>query len=228
MTDAATCIGIPANMPDADAAAVPETFLTAYDAIWLKGRMPDAGWCLVRAATSGVGIAACQLARALGVHAIATSRSAGRAAALAPFEPAGTIIEGEEDLAARVRELTDKRGVDVVLDLVGGSGSGAAVDALRTGGTLMLVGIMGGARSEFNLARILTGQLTVLGTTMRNRPLDQRRHLAAIFTDRVLPLLQNGALRPVVDRVMPVTQVADAHRLIESNQHLGKIVLAWD
>jgi putative PIG3 family NAD(P)H quinone oxidoreductase len=218
-------IAVPAGLSLREAAAIPEAVLTAYDAVCLQGGLPAGGACLIRAITSGVGIAACQLLKALGYCAIGTSRSAERAARLMHLKPDGIGVEGRDDIAGLVNELTHNRGVDVILDLVGGPQINAYLGMLAPRGTLMLVGIMGGGSASLELGTLLRKRLRIQGTVMRTRDSAERSALAARFKTDLEPLLVEGHLRPLIDSEFPLAEAPAAHRRIEANQHFGKVIL---
>jgi NADPH:quinone reductase-like Zn-dependent oxidoreductase len=207
------------------AAALPEAFLTAYDAIFLQGGLQPGQWCLIRAVSSGVGIAACQLVRALGAYCIGTSRSGHKLAALAKHGLHVGVVDGQEPLPEAVRRATEGRGAAVVLDLLGGGHLEENLESLAPGGTLLLVGLLAGARDTLDLGRLMQLRGRIAGTVMRSRPLEEKIALARIFEQRLLPLFERAALVPVLDSVLGLEDVAEAHRRMERNEHLGKIVL---
>ncbi|MFO0747935.1 MAG: NAD(P)H-quinone oxidoreductase [Myxococcota bacterium] len=210
---------IPAGLDFAQAAAIPEVFMTAYDAIVLQGGLASGQWLAVNAVGSGVGTAAVQLAAALGARSIGSARDASkveRAKALG-------LDRGGTDLAATAR--AEQIEASVLLDLVGGPGLAAALGVLRSQGTAVLVGLVGGAKCELVLPLILQRRLRIIGTVMRARPLEEKIAIARLFEDRVVPLFESGRLRPVVERVFPLAEIVAAHALVESNQTFGKVVL---
>jgi NADPH:quinone reductase len=226
---------IPAGLDFAAAAAVPEAFTTAHDALFTRAALGAGERVLVHAAGSGVGTAAIQLAAAAGATVHGTSRSAWKlerarelglqtGIVLPAADPAADLAA---DLAAEVRARTGA-GVDVVLDLVGGAYLAGSLRALEPLGRLVLVGLVAGARADVDLGLLLRQRLTVVGTVLRSRPLAQKIAAAALVRRDVLPLLESGRVRPLVDRVLPATDAADAHRLMERNANYGKIVLSWE
>lgn len=227
---ARTLARIPANLDFAQAAAVPEAFVTAYDAMVLQGGLAAGDVALVHAVGSGVGTAAVQIARAIGARAIGTARTEaklGRAADLGMIE--GVVPakrpDGSPDFAARVRELTQGRGVDVVLELVGGSYVPESLAATAERGRLVLVGLLAGTRAEIDLALVLRRRLRVFGTVLRARPLEEKILAAQALQHRLAPLFASGALKPVVDRVLPFEKAAEAHAYVAANEGFGKVVL---
>jgi NADPH:quinone reductase len=221
---------IPAGLDFAAAAAVPEAFTTAHDALFTRAALGSGERVLVHAVGSGVGTAAIQLAIAAGATVHGTARSAWkleRARELGLDVGIVTPTDPGRDFAAELRARTGA-GVDVVLDLVGGPALAASLRTLNPLGRLVLVGLVAGARAEVDLAHLLRQRLTVVGTVLRSRPLDEKIAAARRVRRHVLPLLADGRVRPIVDRVLPARAAAEAHRLMERNENYGKIVLTWD
>jgi len=213
-----------------EAAAIPEAFLTAYDAMVLQGGLQPGETVLVNAAGSGVGTAAVQIARAIGARSVGTARSKdklARAESLGLY--AGVVAETKDDgsprFAERVREATGGHGVDVVLELVGGAYVPESLFALADRGRLVLVGLMAGARAEVDLGIVLRRRLRVFGTVLRSRPLEEKIVAAQVLARNLSPLVAEKKLVPVVDRVLPLAQAAEAQDLMASNASFGKIVL---
>ena len=227
-----TLARMPEGLDFTDAAAVPEAFLTAYDAMVLQGGLSAGETVLVHAVGSGVGTAAVQIARAIGARAIGTARTidkVSRAAALGLAPGDGIVPErgdaGAPRFADRVRALTGGRGADVVLELVGGAYLPESLAAMAERGRLVLVGLLAGARAELDLGLILRRRLRVFGTVLRARPLEEKIASAQVLARHLVPLVASGALRPVVDRVIPFEQAAEAHAYVASNEGFGKVVL---
>jgi putative PIG3 family NAD(P)H quinone oxidoreductase len=217
-------VPVPPRLSFTVAAAVPEAFVTAHDAL----RRADVGggtWVLVHAIGSGVGIATLQIAGAWGAHVIGTSRTADK---LARARALGLDIgchTGTQDFVAVTREATDGAGADAAIDLVGGTQVTRTLQALREGGRLVLVGLTAGATAELDLGLLLRRRLRLEGTVLRARSRIEKAAAVAAFADGVLPLLASGAIRPVVDRVFPFDAIADAHRVMEANATFGKLVV---
>jgi putative PIG3 family NAD(P)H quinone oxidoreductase len=224
---ARTLAPIPERLDFVQAAAIPEAFLTAYDAMVLQGGLAAGESVLVHAVGSGVGTAAVQIARAVGATAIGTARAEeklGRAATLGL--DAGVVVEGGAPrFADRVRQANYGRGVDVVLELVGGAYVPESLAALDDLGRLVLVGLLAGARAEIDLAEVLRRRLRVYGTVMRARPLEEKIAMAQVLARNLSPLVASGRLAPIVDRVLPLERAAEAHDVLASNVTFGKIVL---
>jgi NADPH2:quinone reductase len=219
-------LAIPKGLEFAGAAAVPEAFCTAYDAL-LQADFEPGMSVLVHAAGSGVGTAALQLARVLGASKVYGTASAGKLEAIATRELPLDVPIDYRSQAFRdvVRRETGGKGVDIILDLVGASYWTDNLASLSVGGRLVLIGLIGGITAQTNLGVMLRRRLRVIGTVMRSRSIEERRSVAERVRTDLLPLFASGALHPVVDRVFPLDEVADAHRYMEENHNAGKIVL---
>jgi putative PIG3 family NAD(P)H quinone oxidoreductase len=222
---ARTLARIPERMTFTDAAAVPEAFLTAWDAMVDQARLAAGETVLVHAAGSGVGTAALQIAKALAARSIGTVRTESKVAQLRSLGHGETIVVDGGSFADAVLARTQDRGVDVVVELVGGAYVAQDMRCLAPRGRIVVVGLMAGTRSDVDLATLMYKRAEIRGTVLRSRPLEEKI-LAAIALDRHLaPLFATGALRPVVDRVLPLAQAAEAHRIVASNETFGKVVL---
>jgi NADPH2:quinone reductase len=220
-------VRIPDRLDFAQAAAVPEAFITAYDALVLQGRMSAGEHVLIHAASSGVGTAAAQLVRAFGAHAIGTGRTRAKLERLAAFGVEHTIELGAPpDFSSRVRALTPG-GADLALDLIGGDSLGETLRAMAPRGRVMLVGTLAGASADFPISVAMTRRLAIVGTVLRARPLEEKIALARAFEKQVVPLLGSGAIAPVIDGVVPMTDAAAALEAMGRNEGIGKRVLAW-
>jgi len=222
---ARTLARMPEGMSFVDAAAVPEAFLTAWDAMVDQGRLSAGETALVHAAGSGVGTAGVQIARAVGARVVGTARTAeklGRARELGLDE--AVVVEGGR-FADAVLASTGGRGVDVVLELVGGGYVAEDLACLAPRGRIVVVGTMGGGHAEVDLPRLMRKRAELRGTVLRTRPLEEKILAARALERHLAPLFARGVLRPVVDRVLPLAQAADAHRRMQSNATFGKIVL---
>jgi putative PIG3 family NAD(P)H quinone oxidoreductase len=221
-------IPIPEGMPFEQAAAVPEAFLTAYLNLFTLGRLQARETVLIHAGASGVGTAAIQLARAAGARVFATAGSEEKLARCRELGAELAVNYRSESFAERVREATEGRGVDLILDFVGAPYWESNMASLALGGRLMLIGFLGGSRGQLDLGAILGKSLTVAGTTLRRTPLAQKAALTQAFIEFALPRFATGELRPVVDTVYPLAQAAEAHRAMERNSNIGKIILTLD
>jgi putative PIG3 family NAD(P)H quinone oxidoreductase len=207
------------------AAAIPEAFLTAFEALFNVARVAPTEWVLVHAAAGGVGSAAIQLAKASGARVIATT-SGGEKSDLARALGADHLVDYRSDDFAKVAlDVTAGAGVDVVLDFVGASYAEAHARCLATGGRHVVVGLLGGAKASLDLGRLLMKRHTISGVVMRTRSLSDKAAIVEGFRRRFLPLFEAGRLRPVLDRVYSLDEVRLAHERMEANQNLGKIVL---
>jgi putative PIG3 family NAD(P)H quinone oxidoreductase len=216
---------IPPNLDWILAAAVPEVFLTAWQALGRQTPVAAGDWVLVHAGASGVGKAALQIARELGARTIATTRSPDKAEQLTDLADHALVPAGA-DFADRVTELTAGHGADVIIDLVGASYWAENVRALAADGAIALIGLVGGARTDLDLGMLLARRATIVASTLRARSVDQKSELVASFREWGLPRLADGRLRPVVHDMVPLTRVADAHREVERDESVGKVVLA--
>lgn len=215
---------IPSTVSLADAAAIPEVFLTAWDALVVQGGLTSGRWALVHAAASGVGTAAVQIARAIGAHVVATC-SSGKVEAVRALGADAVVDYANEDFVQVVASATGGRGVDVVLDVIGGGYLDRNVASLALKGRIVQVGVMGGGKVEFNLAALMPKRASLTGTVLRARPLEEKIALAQRFSAEVIPLFESGRLKPVIDSRYPLEQIADAHRHMEANANVGKIVI---
>lgn len=218
---------IPERLSATDAAAVPEAFITAHDALITQAGLRPSERVLVHAAGSGVGLAAIQLARAVGAIPYGTSRTGSKIERARALGLQDGVVLGD-DLRALVdhtRAWSAGAGMDVVLELVGGAYVPASLATLAPKGRLMLVGTVAGGTSELDLGLLLRLRLTITGTVLRARPIEERIAATQAFAKQVVPLLERGLVRPVVDCVFPLERIQDAHRRLETNETFGKVVL---
>lgn len=218
---------VPGNLSWTDAAAVPEAFITAHDALWTQGRLQIGERVLIHAAGSGVGLAATQLAHAAGATVYGTSRTSEKLARATPFGLDEAIVVDDEGQSfdAAIRERTGEAGVNLVLDLVGSAYLDANLKSLALRGRLILVGTMAGARAALDFGMVMRKRLVIVGTVLRSRSGEEKARATRLFSAHVLPLLAKGAVRPVVDQVYSLNDVRDAYRRLESNETFGKVVL---
>lgn len=218
-------VKVPERLSWREAAAVPEAFITAHDAL-LQCRLRAGESVLVHAAASGVGLAAIQMAKIMGAAAIIGTASSERK--LAPARELGLdagIAYAEQDFQTEIVRMTGGRGVDVIVDFVGGSYLERNIASLALRGRLIVIGLLGGVTGDLNLGLLLNRRLHVIGTVLRSRPLEEKIAATRAFETSVLPHLARGAVRAVVDRVFPLDAVAQAHAYMETNANVGKIVL---
>jgi NADPH:quinone reductase len=218
---------VPESLADERAAAVPEAFLTAFDALILQLQILPGEKVLVHAAASGVGTAAVQLARVAGAVTFGSSRTREKLERLRELGLDHAIDTAHSDWPDRVEEAAGAAGLDAILDLVAGQYLPINLRLLRTRGRALVVGTLGGARAELDLSMLMRKRIRLTGTVLRSRPVEEKISLARDFVRTVLPLLASGALQPVIETSLPFARIADAHRLMETNSTLGKIVLIW-
>ena len=214
----------PEGVTLADAAAIPEVWITAWDALVRQGGLTSGRTAVVHGGGSGVGTAAIQIAKALGAAVVATA-SAAKTAACLELGADVAVDYRSEDFVAAVRDLTAGRGADVILDIVGGDNLNRNLAALRTCGTVVQVGLLGAGEAAVSLGRLMARRARLVGTVLRARPLEEKIALSRRFADEILPLFDSGRLRPVIDRRFALADVAEAHRYMESDANVGKILL---
>ena len=228
LTDAAVLARIPENLSFTDAAAIPEAFITAHDAVFTQSNLAAGETLLVHAVGSGVGLAALQMANAAGAKVIGTSRTADKLERCKEFGLDLGIVAGPEpDFAKAVQEATDGRGANVICDLVGASYFKENLASAALKGRIILVGLTGGATAEFNLGVALAKRLTIRGTVLRARSVEEKAAATNAFADFAGPHFANGSMRPTVDKAFPADDVREAYRHLASNASFGKVVLEF-
>lgn len=220
-------IPVPDGLTLEEASAIPEVFFTAFDALFVQAGLRPFESVLIHAVGSGVGTAALQLARHAGCRVLGTSRTADKLTRAETFglAPGDGIVASSGGFAEQVRERCG--GADVILDTVGAAYAAENLAALRTKGRVVVVGLLGGAEGKVPLGLLLQKRASLVGTVLRSRPLEEKALLAQRFAREANPLFTTGALRPVIDSVLPMSEIAEAHRRLESNATFGKVVLAW-
>jgi NADPH2:quinone reductase len=221
------CLPVPLGLSDVEAASLPETFFTVWSNVFDRGRLQAGETFMVQGGTSGIGVTAIQMARALGARVIATAGSDDKCRACLALGADHAINYKTHDFAEEIKAITDGRGVDVILDMVAGGYVDREIQSLAEDGRLVIIAVQGGTKSEFNAGLVLRRRLTVTGSTLRPRPVAFKSAIAASLKANVWPLLESGAIKPVIHSTFPAEQAAAAHALMESNQHIGKIVLTW-
>ena len=220
------CLPVPRALDLIAAAAVPETFFTVWTNVFDRGRLKAGETALFHGGTSGIGTTAIQLASARGARVFATAGSDEKCRACERLGAERGINYRTRDFAAVVRDLTAGRGVDLILDIIGGDYFGKNVLSLAVEGRLVQIGLMsGGGMAPLDLGQVLRRRLTVTGSTLRPRSVAEKGQIADALRREVWPLLEEGRVKPIVYRTFPLTEAADAHRLMESSEHIGKIVL---
>lgn len=221
-------VEIPDNLSFTEAAAIPEAFITAHDAIFTQGRLKKGETLLIHAIGSGVGLAALQLAKAKNIKVLGTSRTPEKlekCRELGLDEP--ILAEADSNLAEIIKQKTNGKGIDLILDLVGAKYFQTNLESLALKGRLVLVGLTGGAKSEFNLGIALNKRLKIMGTVLRSRSTDEKAKATAKFAKEVVPLLKSGSILPNIDRIFRSEDIQKAHEYLESNESFGKIVLEF-
>ena len=219
------CLPVPRGMDVVTAAAIPETFFTVWTNVFQRGRLRPNESMLVHGGSSGIGTTAIQLAKARGSRVFATAGSAEKCAACERLGAERAINYRDADFVAVVRDLTGGRGVDVVLDMVGGDYFARNIDALAVEGRLVEIATLQGVKAEVNIQTIMQRRLTITGSTLRARPVADKGAIAAELRQHVWPLLESGAVKPIVHATFPLRNAAEAHRVMESSAHIGKLVL---
>jgi putative PIG3 family NAD(P)H quinone oxidoreductase len=215
---------VPTTVSLHDAAAIPEVWITAYDALVLQGGLTSGRVALVHAGASGVGTAAIQLCRSISASVIVTA-SAAKIDACVELGATVAVDYASQDFVQIARELTSGRGVDVILDVVGGDYVDRNVDALAVGGRIVQVGVMSGGGPGLNVGKLLPKRASVIGTVLRARPLEEKIAVTQTFAREVLPLFESGLVRPVIDRHFAFDEIAEAHLRMQANANVGKIVI---
>lgn len=219
------CLPIPASLDAIRAAAVPETFFTVWTNLFQRARLQNGETVLIHGGTSGIGTTAIQLARVTGATVYATAGSREKCIACERLGAAHAINYQATDFVKVVNELTSGRGVNVILDIVGGEYLGRNIECLAIDGRLAQIGLLGGAKAEFNLAKLMQKRLTVTGSTLRIRSVAEKGTLARDLETHVWPLLASGTVAPVIHATLPLTRAGEAHRLLEAGEVIGKLVL---
>jgi putative PIG3 family NAD(P)H quinone oxidoreductase len=226
VTEAAELMPIPRGMSFADAAAIPEVFLTAYDAIVLQGGLESGGSVLLHAVASGVGTAAIQLASVVGATSIGTSRTAEKLERCTELGLDHAILVEDDAFAEKVKAVAP-RGVDVILDTVGAAYLDQNIKVIASKGRLVVIGLMGGTRADLNLGLLLGKRASIHGSVLRSRAPEEKAELTRRFTDEMLPHFDTATLRPIVDKTLPMTSIQEAHTQMDTNQTFAKLVLTW-
>lgn len=224
------CLPSPQGLSDVEAASLPETFFTVWSNVFDRGRLQAGETLLVQGGSSGIGVTAIQMAKAMGATVIATAGSDDKCAACVALGADHAINYKTHDFVAEAMRLTGGKGVDVVLDMVAGDYVAREIECLAEDGRLVIIAVQGGIKSEFNAGLVLRRRLTVTGSTLRPRPVAFKAAIANNLRQHVWPLIEAGRIKPVIHSTFDAASAdgaAQAHRLMESNQHVGKIVLTW-
>ena len=228
------CLPSPKGLSDIEAASLPETFFTVWSNVFDRVKLQAGETLLVQGGTSGIGVTAIQMAKALGEHSdglpirvIATAGSDEKCQACIKLGADHAINYKTQDFVAEVKAFTEGKGVNVVLDMVAGSYVAREIECLAEDGRIAIIAVQGGVKAEFNAGMVLRKRLLITGSTLRPRPVAFKEAIAQGLRQNVWPLIERGAIKPVIFKTFPAAQAAQAHALMESNQHIGKIVLTW-
>ncbi len=219
------CLPIPKGLSPVEAAGLPETFFTVWTNVFERGRLQPGETLLVHGGSSGIGTTAIQMASRLGARVLATAGSREKCAACERLGAAPAINYRESDFVEAVKALTGGKGVDVILDMVGADYIERNIRCLATEGRLVQIGFQKGAKAEVNFMPLMLKRLTYTGSTLRIQSIESKGRIARALRERVWPLIESGAIRPVIHATFPLERAAEAHRLMESNAHIGKIIL---
>ena len=223
----AQCLPVPAGLSDVEAASLPETFFTVWSNVFDRARLQPGETLLVHGGSSGIGVTAIQLAKAFGAQVIVTVGSDDKAQACTALGADHAINYRSHDFVAEAKRLTNGRGVDVILDMVAGDYLARDIDCLADDGRVVIIATQGGNTAQINAGQVLRRRLTITGSTLRPRPIEFKGAIARSLVRQVWPWLDSGQVKPVIHQVFTADQAAQAHTLMESNQHIGKLVITW-
>jgi NADPH2:quinone reductase len=221
------CLPVPAGLSDVQAASLPETFFTVWSNVFDRARLQAGETLLVQGGSSGIGVTAIQMAKAAGAQVIVTVGNAEKAQACLALGADHAIDYKTQDFVTEVKRLTGGKGVDVILDMVAGSYVAREIESLAEDGRLAIIAVQGGTQSQFNAGLVLRRRLTITGSTLRPRPVAFKTAIAEQLQRHVWPQIESGAIAPVIYKTFEAAHAAQAHALMESNRHIGKIVLTW-
>ena len=222
------CLPVPKGFTDIEAASLPETFFTVWSNVFERAYLAKGETLLIQGGSSGIGVTAIQIAKAMGATVIVTAGSDEKCAACVALGADHAINYKATDFVEEVKKLTAGKGVNVILDMVAGSYVAREVDCLAEDGRLVIIAVQGGIKAEFNAGLVLRKRLTITGSTLRPRSLEFKTAITKALKEKVWPFLEKGAIKPVIHSTFAAGDAAKAHTLMESNQHIGKIVLTWD
>mgnify|MGYP001792290696 CR=1 FL=1 len=221
------CLPVPVGLSDVEAASLPETFFTVWSNVFERAHLQSGETLLIQGGSSGIGVTAIQIAKALGATVLVTAGSDEKCAACAALGADHAINYKTGDFVEEVKKLTQGKGVNVILDMVAGSYVTREVECLAEDGRLVIIAVQGGVKAEFNAGLVLRKRLTITGSTLRPRSQEFKTAIAAALKEKVWPLIASGAIKPVIYSTFAAADASKAHTLMESNQHIGKIVLTW-
>jgi NADPH2:quinone reductase len=223
----AQCLPVPKGWSEVEAASLPETFFTVWTNVFDRGRLQAGETLLVQGGSSGIGVTAIQLGKAFGAKVIVTAGDDAKCEACVKLGADHAINYKTQDFVEEVKRLTQGQGVDVILDMVAGSYVARELACLAEEGRLVIIAVQGGVKAEIDAGAVLRRRLTITGSTLRPRPVAFKAAIAKSLRERVWPLLESGAVKPMVHEVFDAERASDAHALMESSQHVGKLVLRW-
>ena len=221
------CLPSPAGLSDVEAASLPETFFTVWSNVFDRARLQPGETLLVQGGTSGIGVTAIQLAKAAGATVIVTAGSDQKCAACLALGADHAVNYRSHDFVAEVQRITEGKGANVILDMVAGDYVARELNCLADDGRLVIIAVQGGTESKIDAGAVLRRRLTITGSTLRPRPVAFKTAIAAALRRDVWPWIEAGRVKPVIHKVFPAADAAQAHALMESNQHIGKLVLSW-
>jgi NADPH:quinone reductase len=221
------CLPVPPGLSDVQAASLPETFFTVWSNVFERAGLQAGETLLIQGGSSGIGVTAIQMAKALGATVLVTAGSDDKCVACVALGADHAINYKTSDFAEEVNKLTNGKGVNVILDMVAGSYAAREVQCLAEDGRLVIIAVQGGVKAEFNAGLVLRKRLTITGSTLRPRSLAFKTAIARALKEKIWPLLASAAIKPVIHSTFAAADAAKAHTLMESNQHVGKIVLTW-
>lgn len=221
------CLPVPAGFSDVEAASLPETFFTVWSNVFERAHLQPGESLLVQGGTSGIGVTAIQLGKAFGARVIATAGSDDKCAACVALGADAAINYRTQDFVDEVKRVTDGRGADVILDMVAGDYIARELKCLADDGRLVLIAVQGGTAAQIDAGAVLRRRLTITGSTLRPRSVAFKTAIAQSLRRQAWPWLASGQVKPVIHQVFPAEQAAAAHALMETNQHIGKLVLTW-
>jgi NADPH2:quinone reductase len=222
------CLPVPQGFSDIEAASLPETFFTVWSNVFERAYLAPGETLLIQGGSSGIGVTAIQIAKAMGATVIVTAGSDEKCAACVALGADHAINYKTADFAEEVKKITAGKGVNVILDMVAGSYVAREVECMAEDARLVIIAVQGGIKAEVNAGLVLRKRLTITGSTLRPRSLEFKTAIAQVLKSRVWPLLESGAVKPVIHSTFAAADAAKAHTLMESNQHIGKIVLTWN
>ena len=221
------CLPAPEGLSDVEAASLPETFFTVWSNVFERAHLQKGETLLIQGGSSGIGVTAIQIAKAMGATVLVTAGTDEKCAACVALGADHAINYKTSDFAEQVKTLTRGKGVNVILDMVGGSYVAREVESMAEDGRLVIIAVQGGVKAEFNAGMVLRKRLTITGSTLRPRSLEFKSAIASVLKEKVWPLIASGAIKPVIHSTFAAAEASRAHALMESNQHIGKIVLTW-